>query len=157
MSLTNDVVPDSYNEALGEAQGIVWKASSGAEYEGVPIMDWTSKCVGGVLTAYAIRASGLIMADGDVYRIVERAVQASETALVHVEHFLLTPWPIFGVLHVWSLLKKSYMDVRLAPGDLALGRVLSRCRPRRDSRILPTQLLGIRLYRFEPFGRRMLV
>jgi len=115
----NDTVPESFNIALGHAQGIVWKGSSGAIAHGRTIMEWTSDCELGLLTASAIRAAGVVLSDGDVYRIAQRAIEGLQFVFRHVESLLRSPWPLFGLMHVLSLLKKTLHDTRFLPVDLA--------------------------------------
>eukprot|EP00435_Cladocopium_sp_Y103_P060753 s1013_g22.t1 len=77
--------PTSLDEALGAAQGVVWKSGSDAVAEGRTIAMWTSMCPLGVLSAFAVRAVSLVLGHSDVYRIVQRAIETAERAMSNLE------------------------------------------------------------------------
>jgi len=109
---------DEFNEALTDAQGVVWKASSSAVAYGRTIADWSSDCELGLVAANAVRAAGIVIGDGDVYRIVQRALESLERVFDRSAEMIETPWPFFGLLHTLSLMKKTLHDVRLPLDDL---------------------------------------
>lgn len=116
----SDAVPEEFNEGLSYAQGIVWKGSSAAATGGRSIADWTGDCELGLLAASAIRAAGVVLSDGDVYRIVQRGIEGLGAIFNFVEAVLQSPWPLFGLMHVLSLMKRTLHDTRLLPADLAV-------------------------------------
>lgn len=115
----SEAVPEEFNAALGYAQGIVWKGSSAAVANGRMIMDWTNDCELGLLSANAVRAAGVILSDGDVYRIAQRTLEAFAVIFWNLKEVLRSPWPLFGLLATLSLLKKALHDTRLLPSDLS--------------------------------------
>ena len=62
----SSAVPESLNAALGAAQGVVWKSSSEAVAQGHSIASWTGRCPLGLLTAYGVRATALVLGQSDV-------------------------------------------------------------------------------------------
>ncbi|CAK0893216.1 unnamed protein product [Prorocentrum cordatum] len=120
----SDAVPAEFNDAIGEAQAVVWKASSAAVADGLTIGEWTSHCTLGVITAHAVRAVGMVIGDGDIYRIVQRALETSAKTFEFIEDALQSPWPIFGVLGALGLFsgevtRPAQHDTRLTPADLS--------------------------------------
>ncbi|CAJ1391908.1 unnamed protein product [Effrenium voratum] len=102
--------------AASEASGIVWKYSSAAEYEGIPIGTWTAQCRHGVAAAFALRAFGLILGDLDVFKMVESSLSIiGENRIIDL---LDSGWALFATLHRLSCAKKRWDDVALAPRDL---------------------------------------
>eukprot|EP00439_Symbiodinium_sp_Y106_P066351 s1418_g10.t2 len=115
--------PTILDTATAEANGVVWKSSSGAIAEGRRIAEWTAMCPLGILAAYAVRAAGLVLGHVDVYRIVQRAIETAESAMASLEGILESPWPIFKVLHAMSLMKRTFHDLQLSPEDLEASGV----------------------------------
>lgn len=113
----NDSAPPELDEALMDATAIVWKASSGAMYEGVPVSEWTNRCSFGVLAAHIIRGAGLIIGAADVYRIVERAMESAQKVFKYVEEVMDSIWPLFGVLHAIQSMKNALHDTQFKPDD----------------------------------------
>lgn len=115
----SDAVPDEFNDALSYAQGVVWKGSSAAVAHGRSIGDWTGDCELGLLSASAIRAAGVVLSDGDVYRIVQRGIEGLESVFRYLDAILESPWPLFGLMHVFGLMKRTLHDTRLLPRDFS--------------------------------------
>jgi len=115
----SDAVPEEFNDALAYAQGIVWKGSSAAVTQGRSIADWTGDCELGLLAASAIRAAGVVLSDGDVYRIVQRALEGLQSILRFMDAVIRSPWPLFGLMKTLSLMKRTLHDTRLLPADFA--------------------------------------
>eukprot|EP00929_Paragymnodinium_shiwhaense_P113077 TRINITY_DN81344_c0_g1_i1.p1 TRINITY_DN81344_c0_g1~~TRINITY_DN81344_c0_g1_i1.p1 ORF type:complete len:1047 (+),score=215.37 TRINITY_DN81344_c0_g1_i1:117-3257(+) len=113
----NDMPPD-FNQALGSSGGVVWKASSAAVTEGRAVSDWTADCAMGILAANILRSLSVTLGDSDAYRIVQRQMEHAEKMMTVVEFGLSSNWPIFALLHIMQLSKKTAHDMRLYAEDL---------------------------------------
>lgn len=113
---------DAVDKAGEEAGGIVWKYSSDAEYEGTTISSFTKLCLHGVKAAFVLRASGLVMGDLDVFKMVEAAlgIVGGDN---RIEDLLNSRWPLLALLHRFSCMKRRWDDLAFAPTDLLLNSV----------------------------------
>lgn len=113
---------DAVDQAGEEAGGIVWKYSSDAGYEGTTISSFTKLCLHGVKAAFILRASGLVMGDLDVFKMVEAAlgIVGGDN---RIEDLLNSRWPLLALLHRFSCMKRRWDDLAFAPTDLLLDGV----------------------------------
>lgn len=114
----DDHVPEDFQTAMSYAEGIIWKASSAAVTQGHTVSWWTDNCREGVLSAHAVRDIGLILSDGDIYRVLERSLSGLEQVVRSMDNIMASAWPLFDLLHAVSLCKKTLHDLHFAPEDL---------------------------------------
>ena len=97
------------------------------------------------------------------YRIVQRAIESCETAMARLEDILQSPWPIFQVLHLMSLMRQSDHDSLLDPEHLEALKGLKARLSSFDFSGFPSVLRGLgvkkstlraRLHPFPSPGRR---
>ncbi|CAK9017152.1 Nucleotid_trans domain-containing protein [Durusdinium trenchii] len=113
------LVSRAFETAGNEATGIIWKYSSSALYEHVPVAAWTGRCAHGVASAFLFRACGLILGDQDVFKMVESAMsRLGRRGEIRTIDLLDSRWSLLPLLHRLQSVKRRWDDLAISPEDL---------------------------------------
>ncbi|CAD7947498.1 unnamed protein product [Amoebophrya sp. A25] len=98
--------------AISFADGVIFKSHSDAVLDsGLSVAEAVGHCQFGVVSAHALRMFAILLADGDVYRMLERGFQQVETIWNRKHQILYSRWRLFGIVHILNELKKQKLDL----------------------------------------------
>lgn len=119
---------DALEHAIGFADGIVWKFSSGAEFDGRSIGSWTNDCPLGAMSAFVLRAASLVLGELDVYKMVEATLLQIDSRVMQVlnlDELLSARWPLIPLLHKLSCMRRRHDDLTFQPREFQLNALVS--------------------------------